>query len=80
VIIVLIPCAGLDVAAAAEIRGRIVEARNAGGAVLLLSEDLDELLELADRIVVMFEGRLVHETLREDADVHTIGRYMTSHP
>lgn len=80
VLIVQNPCAGLDVAATAEIRGRLMEARNAGAAVLLLSEDLDELLELADRIVVMFEGRLVHETLREDADVHTIGRYMTSHP
>ena len=79
VLIVQNPCAGLDVAATAEIRGRIMEARNAGAAVLLLSEDLDELLELADRIVVMFEGRLVHETLREEADVHTIGRCMTSH-
>jgi len=72
------PCAGLDVAATAEIRARIMEARNAGAAVLLLSEDLDELLELADRIVVMFEGRLVHETPRETADVHTIGRHMAS--
>jgi len=70
------PCAGLDVAATAEIRSRIMRARNAGAAVLLLSEDLDELLELADRIVVMFEGRLVHETAREDAEVHTIGRAM----
>jgi simple sugar transport system ATP-binding protein len=66
------------VAATAEIRGQIVAARNAGAAVLLISEDLDELLELADRIVVMFEGRLVHETPREEADVHTIGRYMAS--
>jgi simple sugar transport system ATP-binding protein len=72
------PCAGLDVAATAEIRGQIMAARNAGAAVLLISEDLDELLELADRIVVMFEGRLVHETPREEADVHTIGRYMAS--
>ena len=54
-------------------------ARNAGAAVLLVSEDLDELMELADRIVVMFEGRLVHETARETADVHTIGHHMASH-
>ncbi|HSE93564.1 MAG TPA: ATP-binding cassette domain-containing protein, partial [Methylomirabilota bacterium] len=72
------PCAGLDVAATAEIRARIMSARNAGAAVLLISEDLDELLELADRIVVMFEGRLVHETPRETADVHVIGRHMAS--
>jgi ABC-type glutathione transport system ATPase component len=37
-------------------------ARNRGAAVLLISEDLDELLELSDRIVVMSEGRIVHET------------------
>ena len=71
------PCVGLDVAATGEIRRRLMAARNAGAAVLLLSEDLDELLEMADRIVVMFEGRLVHETSREDADVHVIGHHMT---
>jgi general nucleoside transport system ATP-binding protein len=74
------PCAGLDIAATAEIRSRIAAVRNAGAAVLLISEDLDELLELADRIVVMFEGRLVYETRREHADPHTIGHYMASHP
>ena len=73
------PCAGLDVAATAEIRGRIMAARNAGAAVLLLSEDLDELMELADRIVVMFEGRLVYETARAAADPHVIGHAMASH-
>jgi simple sugar transport system ATP-binding protein len=70
------PCAGLDVAATADIRRRIMAARNAGAAVLLLSEDLDELLELADRIVVMFEGRLVYETPGAAADPHTIGHHM----
>ena len=73
------PCAGLDFTATAEIRGRIMSARNAGAAVLLVSEDLDEILELADRIVVMYEGRLVHETPRDAADVHAIGRAMGSH-
>ena len=37
------------------------------------------MLELADRIAVMFEGRLVHETPRERADLHTIGHFMASH-
>jgi simple sugar transport system ATP-binding protein len=73
------PCFGLDLSAVVEIRNRIVEARNAGAAVLLISEDLDEIFELSDRIVVMFEGRLVHETARAIADVHTVGRYMASH-
>jgi len=72
------PCSGLDLAAVAEIRRQIMQARNRGAAVLLISEDLDELLELADRIVVMFEGRFVYETLRELADVQTIGRHMAS--
>jgi simple sugar transport system ATP-binding protein len=73
------PCAGLDFAATAEIRARLAAARNDGAAVLLLSEDLDELLELADRIVVMFEGRFVYETPRDGADLHVIGHYMASH-
>lgn len=73
------PCFGLDIAAVAEIRSQIMDARNHGAAVLLISEDLDELLELADRIVVMFEGRLVYETPRAEADAHRIGRFMASH-
>ena len=56
-----------------------MEVRNAGAAVLLISEDLDEILELADRIVVMFEGRFVFETSRENADIQEIGRHMASH-
>src|SRR5262249_62232885 len=55
-LIVSNPCFGLDVQAVAEIRARIMAARNAGTAVLLLSEDLDEILELSDRIVVMRQG------------------------
>jgi len=70
------PCTGLDLQAVAEIRNQIIMVRNAGAAVLLLSEDLDEILELSDRIVVMFEGRLVYETLRGEADVQVIGRHM----
>jgi ABC-type uncharacterized transport system ATPase subunit len=58
---------GLDFAAVAEIHGRLRAARNRGAAVLLVSEDLDELLELADRIVVMSEGRIVFETRRRAA-------------
>jgi simple sugar transport system ATP-binding protein len=47
--------------------------------VLLLSEDLDELLELADRIVVMLEGRLVFAIDRRRASATEIGRHMTGH-
>jgi simple sugar transport system ATP-binding protein len=79
VLIVQNPCFGLDLNAVAETRNRIMAVRNKGAAVLLISEDLDEILELADRIVVMFEGRLVYETPRETADVHEIGRHMASY-
>jgi len=70
------PCFGLDVKAVSEIRARIVAARNAGTAVLLLSEDLDEILELSDRIVVMREGAIVYETAGAGADARTIGGHM----
>jgi general nucleoside transport system ATP-binding protein len=73
------PCLGLDFAATGEIRSRILEARNRGAAVLLLSEDLDELLELADRIVVMLEGRFVFAIDRRQASATEIGRHMTGH-
>jgi simple sugar transport system ATP-binding protein len=73
------PVFGLDFAAVAEIHARILAARDAGAAVLLVSEDLDELLELSDRIAVMFDGRLVHETMRAQADVGVIGRCMAGH-
>ncbi len=79
-LIVANPCFGLDVRAAAEVRARIVAARNGGAAVLLVSEDLDELIDLADRIVVMRGGRIVHEARTggagSGADVTEIGRHM----
>jgi len=75
-LIVANPCFGLDFAAVVEIRARIVQARNRGAAVLLVSEDLDEILQLSDRIVVMFDGRLALETEAVRADVGAIGRAM----
>ena len=78
-LIVANPCFGLDFAAVAEIRARIVQARNRGAAVLLVSEDLDEILELSDRIVVMFDGKLALQTDGAKADVGAIGRAMAGH-
>jgi ABC-type uncharacterized transport system ATPase subunit len=54
-------------------------AHNAGTAVLLASEDLDEILELVDRIAVMHDGRVAHEMPAEDADPQEIGRHMLGH-
>src|SRR3989442_10657570 len=79
VLIAANPCFGLDIAAVAEIRAQIMRARNRGAAILLVSEDLDVLFELADRIVVMFNGELVYETDIAGADLATVGRYMAGH-
>ena len=70
------PVFGLDFAAVKEIHTRLRGVRNHGGAVLLISEDLDELLELADRIVVMSEGRFVFETSAADAKRAELGAHM----
>ena len=70
------PCLGLDIAATAFVRNHLIELRNAGGAVLLVSEDLDELITLCDRILVISEGTIVHETLRSEMDLTMIGRFM----
>ena len=76
VLIAANPVFGLDFAAVREIHSRIVQVRAKGGAVLLVSEDLDELLELADRIVVMSEGRIVYETPAAGAERHVLGAHM----
>jgi general nucleoside transport system ATP-binding protein len=73
------PCFGLDFAAVAQIHAEIMAARNRGAAVLLVSEDLDELLELADRLVVIFHGEIVYETRASEADLTVIGRHMAGH-
>ena len=79
VLIAANPVFGLDFAAVAEIHSRILAAREAGAAVLLVSGDLDELLQLSDRIVVMFDGRFVHEAPTTRADIGVIGRCMAGH-
>jgi ABC-type uncharacterized transport system ATPase subunit len=73
------PCYGLDFSAAGEIRAQIMDVRNRGAAVLLVSEDVDELFELSDRLAVMFEGRLVYESNTAEADRHLVGQYMAGH-
>jgi simple sugar transport system ATP-binding protein len=79
VLIVANPCFGLDFASVAEIRGQILEQRNRGAAVLLVSEDLDEILELADRVAVMSEGKISYVAPTAETDRTTIGRHMAGH-
>jgi ABC-type uncharacterized transport system ATPase subunit len=76
VLIAANPVFGLDFAAVKEIHTRLRGVRDKGGAVLLISEDLDELLELADRIVVMSEGQIVFETPAAGAERHVLGAHM----
>jgi simple sugar transport system ATP-binding protein len=73
------PCFGLDFKAVAEIRTQLMQARNRGAAVLLVSEDLDEILELADRILVISGGKILYETTSKEADRQVIGKYMAGH-
>jgi ABC-type uncharacterized transport system ATPase subunit len=73
------PSFGLDFAAVDFIHDMIVEARNRGVAVLLVSEDLDELLALSDRIIVMSEGEFVYESSIADVDLKIIGQRMAGH-
>lgn len=76
VLIVSNPVFGLDFAAVAEIHQRLMDVRNRGGAVLLISEDLDELLTLSDRIAVMSGGKVVHEADARQADRNRLGAFM----
>ncbi len=73
------PCFGLDFSAVAEIRARIMAARNAGTAVLLMSEDLDEVMELSDRILVMSEGRIAFAAAAGAVSMAEIGHHMGGH-
>lgn len=70
------PCFGLDVGAVRSIHSALLEARADGAAILLVSEDLDELLKLSDRILVMCGGRLTYETATRDASIAVLGRHM----
>jgi ABC-type uncharacterized transport system ATPase subunit len=79
VLIAANPCMGLDFVAVGEIHARIRAARDRGAAVLLVSADLDEVLALSTRILVMSEGRIVHRTPAEGAEPAVLGRYMAGH-
>jgi len=79
VLIAANPCFGLDFASVAEIRGQIMDQRNSGAAVLLVSEDLDEIFELSDRIAVMSEGKIAYLIEASQTDRATIGSYMAGH-
>ena len=75
-LVVAAPTRGLDVGAIETVHGYLRDAAADGVAVLLISEDLDEILALADRIVVMYEGAIVGEVDARAASVDRIGLLM----
>jgi ABC-type uncharacterized transport system ATPase subunit len=76
VVIAAQPTRGLDVGATEYVWRRLLEQRDRGAAVLLVSEDLDEILALADRIAVMYEGEIVGTVPATDTDVAHLGLMM----
>ncbi|HYM80974.1 MAG TPA: ABC transporter ATP-binding protein, partial [Candidatus Limnocylindria bacterium] len=71
------PTRGVDLGAVEFIHQRLLAERDHGRAVLLVSSDLSEILALADRVLVMYEGRLVHETRPAHINERTLGLFMT---
>ena len=73
------PTRGLDVVSAESTRSLLLQQRDEGAATLLVSEDLEELLSLSDRLLVMFRGRVVGEFTPAEASVREVGLLMTGH-
>ncbi len=71
------PTRGLDVGAIEGIHQTLLDLRANGTAILLVSEELEELLTLCDRIAVMYEGRIAASVDPATADIHEIGLFMT---
>jgi simple sugar transport system ATP-binding protein len=76
VIVVAQPTRGLDVGASEYVRAELLARRRQGAAILLISEDLDELLSLSDRVVVLYEGRVVGRMTSAEADAERLGMLM----
>ncbi|MBN1262235.1 MAG: ABC transporter ATP-binding protein [Anaerolineae bacterium] len=75
-LVAVYPSRGLDVGATESVRRMLLAQREEGMGVLLISEDLEELLTIADRIAVMFEGQIMGVVASDDADVETLGLMM----
>ena len=75
-IVAVHPTRGLDVAATQQVQAWLQSARDSGAGVLLISEDLDEVLQLGDRIAVLYEGEIIGTVSREQAERSAIGLMM----
>ena len=76
VLVVAQPTRGLDVGATEYVRQKLLEQRARGAAILLISEDLDEILELSDRIAVIYEGEIMG-VVPPDVDIERLGLLMS---
>ena len=76
-LIVAQPTRGIDIGAAEYVHERLLAKRAAGAAILLISEDLDEAMQLSDRIVVLFQGRAMCDLARAEATTDRVGLLMT---
>ena len=74
------PTRGLDVQSAESVRRLLIDQRNNGAATVLISEDLDELMRLSDRLLVMYRGRIVGELTPNETSHREIGLLMTGQP
>ncbi len=77
VFVVAQPTRGVDIGAAEYIHEQLLAQRADGAAILLISEDLDEVLAMSDRIIVLLEGEIMGEVDGKDADVQQVGLLMT---
>ena len=76
VIVAAQPTRGLDVSAVETLHELIVDQRNKGSAIMLISEDLDELFKLSDRIIVLYEGKIIKEFEINEANTNNVGLAM----
>jgi general nucleoside transport system ATP-binding protein len=79
ILVIANPCMGLDFGAVDFIHSQLLEARNRDVAILLISEDLDELVALSDRLLVMAAGKIVYSAPTAEIDRQLVGEKMASH-
>jgi general nucleoside transport system ATP-binding protein len=76
ILVAAYPSRGLDVGATEAVRKNLLKQRDNQGAVLLVSEELEELLMVSDRIAVMFEGKIMGIVSAQDTDIEELGMMM----
>lgn len=78
-LVVYNPTKGLDIRTTTLVRKKLMEKRNSGTAILMISEDLEEILEVSDRVAVMYEGRVSGIRETRQTNIQEVGRMMSGH-